>query len=122
MLHVTAVAILLLTLAAPVQKPTASKFKAPVDLSGHWMLDDATTSARRTRLRQDPASDGRAGPLGKELVITQTMDRVVIDFTLGERAFRKEYRFDGVETRNLAIGRDSPIQERSTAHWARHEG
>jgi hypothetical protein len=65
----------------------------------------------------DRAGIGTQSPLGKELVITQHVDRLNVTATLGEKHVTMVYRFDGSETHNLTVGRDGPIEERSRAGW-----
>lgn len=85
--------------------------------SGHWVIDAQMTRERRVRARQNPAEAGGATPLGKELTITQDARAITVTTFLGGRTVTMVYRFDGSETRNRTVGRDAPIEERSTAKW-----
>lgn len=90
---------------------------SPPNFAGHWTLDLALTQDRRAQAGLDRASGDSATPLGKHLIITQDTRALTVSDRWGSRLITMVFRFDGTETRDLTVGRDAPIEERSTAHW-----
>lgn len=109
--------LLLLLLAVGFAHDSSHLLPAVPNLAGRWILDSALTTRHRMDAGRDPAGSGPGSPLGKELLITQNDREASVSYSLAGRRVTMVYRFDGRETRNMTIGRDAPIEERSVAKW-----
>lgn len=106
----------LLALLGTGKLPLDASIARP-NFSGRWVLDRQLTTDRRVKAGRNPAEAGPASLLGKELVIAQDNGALTVTLLSLAPNVTMVYRFDGSETHNTTVGRDAPIEERSTAKW-----